>query len=166
MDDILIIILISIGSSILVTSMFFLIYLLTSKRRRLLRKEIECSDIINNEDLVTHLNTLFERTEKNENEINDLESKLFELIGENLKNLKNIGLVRYKYTDDVGGNLSFSLAIMDDKKNGLVFTNISLMDSNTLYLRKITNGVSDVNLMLEEKQAIEQAYQGANLQIM
>jgi hypothetical protein len=70
---------------------------------------------------------------------------------------KNVGLVRYKYSDDAGGNLSFSLALMDDKQNGIVFTNISLIDSNSLYVRRITNGVSDVLLVEEEKEAIKQA---------
>ncbi|MDD3972307.1 MAG: DUF4446 family protein, partial [Clostridia bacterium] len=55
------------------------------------------------------------------------------------------------------GNLSFSLALMDDNQNGLVFTNISLIDSNSLYVRRIREGISDVLLMEEEKEAIKQA---------
>ena len=35
--------------------------------------------------------------------------------------------------------------------------NISLIDSNSLYVRRITNGVSDVLLMEEEKEAIKKA---------
>ena len=157
--------LISLGISLIVSLLVVLIYSENKKKKKKREKEREISidKIKTYEDLLIQLNMIYEKTLENERKIryldlqNDKLNKLADI------SFKNVGLVRYKYSDDAGGNLSFSLALMDDKQNGIVFTNISLIDSNSLYVRRIVNGISDVLLMEEEKEAIKQARESSDI---
>jgi len=142
-----------------VSSITVLIFVNKKKKnkKREQEREISIDNIKTYEDVLRQLNKLHENTKENERMIRYLDMQSEKLNKLTTISFKNVGLVRYKYSDDAGGNLSFSLALMDDKQNGIVFTNISLIDSNSLYVRRITNGVSDVLLMEEEKEAIKQA---------
>ena len=157
--------LISLGISLIVSLLVVLIYSENKKKKKKREKEREISidKIKTYEDLLIQLSMIHEKTQENERKIRylDLQSDKLNKLAD--ISFKNIGLVRYKYSDDAGGNLSFSLALMDDKQNGIVFTNISLIDSNSLYVRRITNGISDVLLMEEEKEAIKQARESSDI---
>jgi quinol monooxygenase YgiN len=150
---------ISLGISLIVSSITVLIFVNKKKKnkKREQEREISIDNIKTYEDVLRQLNKLHENTKENERMIRYLDMQSEKLNKLTTISFKNVGLVRYKYSDDAGGNLSFSLALMDDKQNRIVFTNISLIDSNSLYVRRITNGVSDVLLMEEEKEAIKQA---------
>jgi len=157
--------LISLGISLIVSLLVVLIYSENKKKKKKREKEREISidKIKTYEDLLIQLNMIYEKTLENQRKIRylDLQSDKLNKLAD--ISFKNVGLVRYKYSDDAGGNLSFSLALMDDKQNGIVFTNISLIDSNSLYVRRITNGISDVLLMEEEKEAIKQARESSDI---
>jgi len=157
--------LISLGISLIVSLLIVLVYNENKKKKKKREKEREISidKIKTYEDLLIQLSMIYEKTQENERKIRylDLQSDKLNKLAD--ISFKNVGLVRYKYSDDAGGNLSFSLALMDDKQNGIVFTNISLIDSNSLYVRRITNGISDVLLMEEEKEAIKQARESSDI---
>ncbi|HNZ41265.1 MAG TPA: DUF4446 family protein [Clostridia bacterium] len=163
--DYLIYALISLGISLIVSLLIVLVYNENKKKKKKREKEREISidKIKTYEDLLIQLSMIYEKTQENERKIRylDLQSDKLNKLAD--ISFKNVGLVRYKYSDDAGGNLSFSLALMDDKQNGIVFTNISLIDSNSLYVRRITNGISDVLLMEEEKEAIKQARESSDI---
>lgn len=163
--DYLIYALISLGISLIVSLLIVLVYNENKKKKKKREKEREISidKIKTYEDLLIQLNMIYEKTLENQRKIRylDLQSDKLNKLAD--ISFKNVGLVRYKYSDDAGGNLSFSLALMDDKQNGIVFTNISLIDSNSLYVRRITNGISDVLLMEEEKEAIKQARESSDI---
>lgn len=148
---------ISVVISVIISVIMILILVGKRKKRKEVKKEIKFDDIKSYEDMLYQINKILKRTQENEENLRFTKGRCDRLEEECSLSFKNIGLVRYKYLDDAGGNLSFSLALMDDRKNGMVFTNISLIDSNALYLRRITDGVSDIQLMEEEKEAIKQA---------
>jgi len=163
--DYLIYALISLGISLIVSLLIVLVYNENKKKKKKREKEREISidKIKTYEDLLIQLSMIYEKTQENERKIRYLDLQSVKLNKLADISFKNVGLVRYKYSDDAGGNLSFSLALMDDKQNGIVFTNISLIDSNSLYVRRITNGISDVLLMEEEKEAIKQARESSDI---
>ena len=96
--------------------------------------------------------------------INDL-TKQAEYIEKELKNLKEqqkfsvqkIGLQRYNPFSDDGGNLSFSMALLDDHDNGVVITSMHGRDQNRIYAKPIKQGKSDFQLTAEENTAIKQS---------
>lgn len=65
------------------------------------------------------------------------------------------GFVRYNPFGDVGGNQSFSLAILDKQNSGYVISSIHSREGTRVYSKTVTKGESDYNLSEEEKKAIE-----------
>ena len=56
------------------------------------------------------------------------------LIDENIKRCtQKIGIVRYNAFKDVGSDLSFTLAILDDYNNGVVLNGIYARDNSNIY---------------------------------
>jgi len=47
-----------------------------------------------------------------------------------------VGVVRYNAFDDVGSDLSFSIALLDDNDNGVVISGIYSRESSTTYAKK------------------------------
>jgi len=71
--------------------------------------------------------------------------------------LRRVALVRYDAFDDLGGRLSFSLAILDDNGTGITLTSIASPSDTRLYAKSVTAGVADRALSPEEQQAIHAA---------
>jgi Protein of unknown function (DUF4446) len=76
--------------------------------------------------------------------------------------VRNVGLVRYDAFEDVGGRLSFSCALLDDRGNGVVVTSINGRQDTRVYAKPITAGTSAYNLSVEEEDAIRQALTGGS----
>ncbi len=70
---------------------------------------------------------------------------------------QKIGLVRYNAFDDVGSDLSFALAILDDENNGIVLNAIYGRTSSNIYAKSVENGNSKYTLSEEEIEAITKA---------
>lgn len=70
---------------------------------------------------------------------------------------QKIGIVRYNPYEEMGGNLSFAVAILDEKNNGIVLNGIHSRTGTFTYAKPIESGVSTYVLCEEEMQAIEEA---------
>ena len=68
-----------------------------------------------------------------------------------------IGIVKYDAFPDVGGRLSFALAMLDESDSGFVLNAIHGRDGCYTYIKEIVNGESYVALGQEEKEALRQA---------
>ena len=71
------------------------------------------------------------------------------------------GVIRYDAFEDAGGELSFSLALLDEHADGLVVTSINGRDAGRVYLKVVAGGVSSVLLSEEEEAAVAAAREGA-----
>ena len=71
--------------------------------------------------------------------------------------LRHLAVVRYNATGDMGGQYSFSLAVLDDLANGIVITSIQSHNSSRVYSKTIFEGKSEIALSPEETQAIANA---------
>ena len=66
-------------------------------------------------------------------------------------------VVRYDAFGDMGGRLSFSAALFDDRGDGLVITSINGRSETRTYAKELVGLKSDHTLSPEEEQAIEAA---------
>jgi hypothetical protein len=82
------------------------------------------------------------------------QEELFALLGQSVRNL---GVVRYDAFDDMGGRMSFSVALLDDHGNGVVLTSINARAESRFYAKAIRGGTSEHNLSGEEQRAIAEA---------
>ena len=73
------------------------------------------------------------------------------------KSLTKYGIVKYDAFDDVGGKLSFALAMLDRKNTGFILNAIHSRDNCFFYIKEIVNGESYILLSSEEMDALRQA---------
>jgi hypothetical protein len=84
---------------------------------------------------------------------------------EEIKNIKEVlskvirktSIVKYDAFREVGGKLSFVLAMLDESDSGYVLNAMHTRDGCYTYIKEIVNGESYIALGEEEKQALRQA---------
>jgi hypothetical protein len=75
--------------------------------------------------------------------------------------LRHVAVVRYDAFGDMGGRLSFSAAVVDDRGDGLVFSSIHARGESRTYAKGVVGGGSDATLTPEEQQALAAARTGS-----
>ena len=73
------------------------------------------------------------------------------------KDLQKTGMVRFNPFGEIGGNQSFSIAVLDANNDGFVLTSHFGKELNRVYAKPIKNGESPHVLSEEEKEAIKKA---------
>lgn len=73
---------------------------------------------------------------------------------------QKIGLVKYDAFKEMGGKLSFTLALLDENNNGFLMNSVHSSDGCYSYTKRVKNGDSEIALSNEEKVAIERAMKG------
>ena len=68
--------------------------------------------------------------------------------------LRHLAVVRYDAFGDMGGHLSWSLALLDDGGNGVVLTSIHGRSEARTYAKNIATWTCDQALSPEEEEAI------------
>ena len=71
--------------------------------------------------------------------------------------IQKIGIVRYSAYKDSGSDLSFAVALLDEKNNGVVFNGIYSREMSNTYAKPIENGKSKYTMTEEENQAVLKA---------
>ncbi|MGE5397525.1 MAG: DUF4446 family protein [Chitinophagales bacterium] len=94
---------------------------------------------------------------KNEEEIHRLQDRINSIEIRIPDLVSRISMVRYKAFPDVGGDLSFSMAVLDDKGNGFILTGIHGREETRVYAKQVEKYVSPHALSNEEKNALKQA---------
>lgn len=78
------------------------------------------------------------------------------------QSITRIGFVRYNPFGDVGGDQSFSIALLNNDLDGLVISSLHGREGTRVYSKPIKKGKSEYHLSNEEVEAIkkaEKAYQ-------
>lgn len=68
---------------------------------------------------------------------------------------QKIGIVKYDAFDQMGGQLSFSLALLDENDNGFILNSVHSTEGCYSYTKEIKNGLCDISLGDEEKKALD-----------
>ena len=71
--------------------------------------------------------------------------------------LNRVSIMHYNAFDFTYGELSFSMAVLDELGNGYIFTNIHNRDDARCYCKRIEGGHSKHPLSDEEKEVLERA---------
>jgi len=78
---------------------------------------------------------------------------------ENLSKISfhKLGVVRFNPFNNLGGNQSFVIALLDGQNNGFVISSLFIKEGNRVYTKAVINGISEHSLSDEEKEAIKKA---------
>ncbi len=67
---------------------------------------------------------------------------------------QKVGIVKYDAFNQMGGKLSFSLALLDENNNGFILNSVHSTDGCYSYTKEIENGVCKISLGEEEEKAL------------
>ncbi len=102
--------------------------------------------------------------EENFKQMNEIQKDYEETkteIEETLQELKStfhkMGIVKYDAFKEMGGNLSFTLCLLDDANTGFVLNTMHGRDSSYTYIKEIIKGEAYATLGEEEKEAVDKA---------
>ena len=70
---------------------------------------------------------------------------------------QKMGLVKYDAFQEMGGKLSFSLALLNEKDSGFIINAMHSREGCYTYIKEIIDGNSILTLAEEEKEALEMA---------
>ncbi len=90
-------------------------------------------------------------------QVGRVESGLAELRGPLQSCIRHVGVVRYDAFRDMGGHMSFSLALLDTRQNGVVLSILNGRDGSRGYAKAVQGGRSTSPLSEEEQEALAQA---------
>lgn len=79
------------------------------------------------------------------------------------KCIQKVGIVRYSAFKDTGSDLSFAVALLDEKNSGVVFNGIYSREMSNIYAKPVENGNSSYTLSEEEAEAIKRAINFRNV---
>lgn len=70
-----------------------------------------------------------------------------------------MAIVRFRAFEDMGGDLSYAVAMLDSNNNGVIMSSIFAREDSRSYAKPIVNGQSTYALTKEEEEALQQALQ-------
>jgi len=90
-------------------------------------------------------------------DVHGLRQEVAALRAETRDALRHLAVVRYDAFGDMGGHLSWSVAILDDGGNGVVLTSIHGRSEARTYAKSIAGWTCEQQLSPEEDEAIDHA---------
>lgn len=122
-----------------------------SRLKKRLDKFVLGKDAASLEESITNLfednKFLKSNTEKNKKDIRTLYKRMETAY-------QKMGLVKYDAFNQMGGQLSFSLALLDENNNGFIINSVHSTEGCYSYTKEIRNGESSISLGTEEAEAL------------
>ena len=75
------------------------------------------------------------------------------------RSVTRMAIVRFRAFEDMGGDLSYAVAMLDSNNNGVIMSSIFAREDSRSYAKPIVNGQSTYALTKEEEEALQQALQ-------
>ncbi|WP_408069744.1 DUF4446 family protein [Butyrivibrio sp. JL13D10] len=89
-------------------------------------------------------------TEKNQKDIDDLYNRLASCF-------QKVGIIKYDAFNQMGGQLSYSIALLDEDNNGFLLNSVHSTDGCYSYSKEIRGGKCKLELGEEEQMALNEA---------
>lgn len=106
-------------------------------------------------DINIEFNTLYERL----NEVENKSANVVDIVnnfGEKMKcNVQKIGFVKYNAYDDTENKLSFALAMLDERENGILINHIYSKHGSNIYAKLVKNGEVEDRISEQESTALK-----------
>ena len=71
--------------------------------------------------------------------------------------IQKVGIIRFNAFEDMGSDLSFAIALLNNQNNGVIVSSIYSRSESHTYAKPIVSGTSSYFLSEEEKEALAQA---------
>lgn len=136
----------------------FIMFLGQKKQLKALRSKLRFfmsgNDAASLEDEITSLI----QDNKALKQVVSINKKDIEVLYERLRfTYQKTGLVKYDAFQQMGGQLSFCLAMLDQDNNGFIMNSVHSTEGCYCYTKEVKNGVSELSLGAEEEEALAMA---------
>ena len=71
--------------------------------------------------------------------------------------IQKMGLIKYDAFNQMGGKLSYALALLDEEDNGVIINSVHSNEGCYTYAKEVRAGKSEIDLAAEESQALQRA---------
>lgn len=109
-------------------------------------------------DLIKILDTILKTEKKNSQSISDLFKEVKRIDTEKLDSIQKVGYIRFNPFNELGGDHSFVLALLDGKDNGVLITGLHTRERTRMYVKDVKKGKTQVELSKEEAKALSEAF--------
>ena len=151
-----------IGLAIITFLLFIMTIILLASVKKLKKRYRKMMRGISNRNLEEVINSNLDNIELALNK-SKMSLEKCEKISEELKSCVNkVAIMRYKAFENVGSDLSFSIAILDSYNDGVIITSIYSRHDSTTYAKPIDKGISRYDLSEEELHVLNEAINSKN----
>ena len=148
--------------ALMIVALAVIIYLFMRTRR----VELECELLLRGSDgtnFVEIVNDNIAQVHGLLDEVDALSERYAAVLRRVAGAVQHVGVVRFDAFRDLGGLLSFAIAMLDDRGNGLVFSSIYGRSESRTYAKPVIERSSSYELSPEEREAIRLALQSKEL---
>lgn len=140
-----------------------LILILMVKQHKLNKKYCQFMSGADGKNLEAQILARFSEIDHLKSDSKDIHTELNK-VKENLSvTYQKIGVVKYDAFREMGGKLSFVLALLDKNNNGILLNSVhSSREGCYMYMKEIIKGESFLELSEDERAALEQALHSNN----
>jgi len=112
---------------------------------------------VKKENLIKILEGVLAKQENVSKSLVEVQKQISDFESKGQLHIQKVGVVRFNPFKEMGGDHSFSLALLDGKDMGFVITGLHTRERTRVYLKSIKKGKSDLELSIEEKKALSLA---------
>ncbi len=140
--------------SLLLIILIFVQMIQISKLKKKYKKFMSGKDAKNLEDQIEKLfadnKYIKDLSENNKKDIRKINKEM-------VFTFNKVGITRYDAFKQMGGMLSFSLALLNERNDGFILNSVHSTEGCYTYTKEIKNGLCEIELSSEEKAALSQA---------
>jgi hypothetical protein len=145
------------GLAAIVIILFILVIILFNSLSRMENRYRKFMRGVNNKNLEELIISYLDKVDSAKNNTEYLKEKYKTLEDRISGCIQKFSLIRYRAFEDVGSDLSFSIALLDNNNDGVIVTGIFGRNESTTYAKPIDKGLSRYDLSQEEIHVLQDA---------
>lgn len=145
-----------IGLNIVLLIAFVILLIRSHKLNKSYKMFMQGSEAMSLEDKISKSISL---SEKNSSALTSIQEELGKIKQDAKFNLKRVGVIRYNAFPDMGSDMSYAVAFLDDYGTGVVMSSIYGREDFRAFAKPVVEGESKHRLSEEEEKAISKAMQ-------
>ena len=148
---------VGIGAGIFIIALFILVIITLEKIKKVNQRFKNFMRGKDAESLEEVIVKYLDKIDKLEEENNERKKQINNITENLLITYQKIGIVKYDAFNEMGGKLSFSLALLDKQNNGFILNAMHSREGCYTYVKEIIDGNSYIALGEDEKKALDMA---------
>lgn len=146
-----------VGVGILAIIPYFIVFSLRRRLKKFEKAHIALQTFMSGKTLDDLLDNYLKKVQKSMEILEGQNLRLQKTEEKLRQSVDRAELVRFNAFDNMGSDLSFALALLNQEGNGIVLSSINSREESRVYAKPVTAGASTYHLSDEEKQALDKA---------